>query len=33
MTALTWAGRRWPGSPKTMVIPLLSCASYRMMII
>ncbi|MGH3982176.1 MAG: type II toxin-antitoxin system HicA family toxin [Pseudonocardiaceae bacterium] len=26
-------GRRWLGSPKTTVIPLLSCASYRTMII
>ena len=33
MTALTWAGQRWPGSPRTMVTPLLSCASYRTMII
>ena len=30
MMAWTWAARRWPGSPATTGIPLLSCASFRM---
>jgi hypothetical protein len=31
MRALTWAGRRWPGSPQTTATPLLSYGSYRTM--